>query len=275
MNDMLRVACVQPEVFSDRKKCYLEIEKLVKNLLDDCNNCDFICLPERWVPLSSRPSEYFQEERGKDYQFIKTLAKQYSINILSGGIWEKRKHSVEPYITCYFFNQNGEEIGRQDKIHLYSYEKENFKPANELCVFKMKDFCFAILICFDMAFFETPRLAAENGANILFSPTQIREEGMKNWEVYLKARALENRIPVVGCNTYGNFLKRKFVGNSKIISFIKGHISPSKLRIVEAPFGSSGFIYDEIDLNFPEKLRKLRFKEILEKSLIKINVINI
>jgi len=272
---MLRVACVQPEVFHERKKCYQEIEKLVQNLMNNFNNCDLVCLPERWVPLSSKPLENFQEERGKDYHFVKNLAEEYSINILSGGIWEKRKNSTEPYITCYFFNHNGEEIGRQDKIHLYSYERETFKPANELSLFKLKDFCFAVLICFDMAFFETPRLAAESGANILFSPTQIREEGMENWDVYLKARALENRIPVVGCNTYGNFFKRKYVGSSKIISFIKGYISPSKLRIVEAPFDSSGFVYDEIDLKFPEKLRKLRFKEILEKSFIKVNVINI
>ena len=125
-----------------------------------------------------------------------------------------------------------------------------------------------------MAFFETPRLAAENGADILFSPTQIRAEGMENWESYLKARALENRIPVAACNTYGRLLKRKFPGHSKIISFVKDFISPSKLRIVEGPNESSGYIYDNLDLEFPKKLRKLRFKEVIEKSEINVRKVS-
>jgi len=125
-----------------------------------------------------------------------------------------------------------------------------------------------------MAFSETPRLAAENGADILFSPTQIRAEGMENWEIYLKARALENRIPVAACNTYGSLLKRNFPGHSKIISFVKDYISPSKLRVVEGPIDSSGFILDEFDLQFPKKLRALRFKEIIEKSEIRVKKVD-
>jgi len=265
---MLRVACIQPEVLSNRAKCYLEIERLIKDLMRDFDYCDIICLPERWVPFTNDFSENLQEERGKDYKFIKMLAKEYTINIISGGIWEKRKNSTKPRITSYFFNHYGDEMGRQDKIHLYSYEQNNFEPAKELRIFKLKDYFFSILICFDMAFFETPRLAVDNGADILFSPTQIREEGMENWDIYLKARALENRIPVVGCNTLANFFKRKFIGQSKIISFIEGYVSPSKLKLVEAPIESSGFAYDEINLKFPQKIRKLRFKEIIREQLI-------
>jgi predicted amidohydrolase len=125
-----------------------------------------------------------------------------------------------------------------------------------------------------MAFLETPRLAAENGADILFSPTQIRSEGIENWEIYLKARVLENRIPVVACNTFGRISKSNFPGHSKIISFVEDFISPSKLRIVEGPIDSSGFIFDEVDLFFPKKLRKLRFKEIIEKSAINVRKID-
>lgn len=267
---MLRVACIQPEVLSNKAKCYLEIERLIKDLMRDFDNCDIICLPERWIPFTNKYSENFQEERGEDYKFIKKLAKEYCINIISGGIWEKRKSPSKPRITSYLFNHYGDELGRQDKIHLYSYEQNNFDPGKELKIFKLKHCFISILICFDMAFFETPRLAAENGADILFSPTQIREEGMENWDIYLKARALENRIPIVGCNTFANFFKRKFIGQSKIISFIEGYVSPSKLKLIEAPIESSGYAWDEINLKFPQKIRKLRFKEIIREELIVI-----
>ncbi|MFX1377822.1 MAG: carbon-nitrogen hydrolase family protein [Promethearchaeota archaeon] len=271
----MRVACIQPELFKNRTKCYNEIEQILKELLESQKYCDIICLPERWVPYLKNPTQNFQEQRGTDYSFVKNLAKEYNIKFISGGIWEKRTSSKKPAITCYFFDENGEEIGRQDKIHLYGYEREQFEPSKELQLFKFNDsYSFAILICFDMAFFETPRLAVESGADILFSPTQIRNDGMENWNVYLKARALENRVPIVACNTFGHYLRRKFLGNSKIISFYRGNISPSKLKIMEGPKSSSGFIIDEIDLNFPRKLRKIRFKEKIDKSKIKVNIAN-
>ncbi|MHA2288455.1 MAG: carbon-nitrogen hydrolase family protein [Promethearchaeota archaeon] len=267
---MVQVACIQPEVFQEINRCYSEIEDILKDIFINYDSCDLICLPERWVPLKKEKNANLQEERGKNYQFIKKLAKEYSVGIISGAIWEKRESSDKPLITSYFFDSCGEELGRQDKIHLYSYERKNFTPGKELQLFSFKNTCFAILICFDMAFFETPRLAAENGADILFSPTQIRTEGIENWEAYLKARALENRIPVVACNTFGNLFKSSFPGSSKIISFVEGFTSPSKLKIVEGPFDSRGFVYDKFDILFPKKLRKSRFEEIIEKNEIKV-----
>ncbi|MFX1408760.1 MAG: carbon-nitrogen hydrolase family protein [Promethearchaeota archaeon] len=271
----MKIACIQPKIFQDRRNCYYEVEDLLKVLLEETNKCDVICLPERWIPVYSDSSKNFQKERGDDYSFIKYLANEYGINVLSGGIWEKRDNPKKLVITCYFFNENGEEVGRQDKIHLYSYERKQFEPGNELNIFKLKNLHnFAILICFDMAFFETPRLAAENGADFLLSPTQIRQEGMDNWNTYLKARSLENRIPVAACNTFGTFFRKKFLGNSKIISFIKGNISPAKLKIVEGPNDSNGYIFDDIDLDFPRKLRKIRLKEKIEKNKIIVKNVN-
>ncbi|MFW9972457.1 MAG: carbon-nitrogen hydrolase family protein [Candidatus Odinarchaeota archaeon] len=271
----MRVACIQPELFKNRKKCYNEIEKLLKELLEISKNLDIICLPERWVPFFTDATQNFQKQRGDDYLFIKNLAKDYNVKFISGGIWEKRNNVKKPVITCYFFDQYGDEIGSQDKIHLYGYERQQFEPGKSLHLFKLNSsYCFTILICFDMAFFETPSLAVENGADLLLSPTQIRENGMDNWNVYLQARALENRVPVVACNTFGSYFKRKFLGQSKIISFYRGNISPSKLKIIEAPHGSSGFVFDEIDLDFPRRLRKIRFKEKIDKIKIKVRLVD-
>jgi len=270
---MLKISCLQPEVLQNRTDCHKEIEDILKIIVQNHNNCDLICLPERWLPFSKNISKAIQTERGDDYHFIKNLAKDYNVNIIAGAIWEKRKNLHKPFITSYYFNNRGEEIGRQDKIHLYAYEREIFDPGNELVIFQENKFSFAILICFDIAFFETPRLAAENGAQILFSPTQIREEGMENWEIYLKARALENRIPIVACNTLGKLFKRKFMGKSKIISFNEGYISPAQLRVIEGPINSNGYAYDELDLKFTNKLRKLRLNQVIKKNTIKVRLL--
>ena len=270
----MKVACIQPKICKDVNKSYSHIEEILKKLLKKFEDCQIACLPERWVPFLPDMSQNIQNERGEHYNFIKELAKQYNIKLLSGAIWEKRKNLKKPSVTCYYFNEKGEEIGRQDKIHLYSYEQGNFEPGRELRIFKLGKSNFAILICFDVAFFETPRLAIENGADILFTPTLIREDGMDNWKIYLQARALENRIPITACNSVGNVLDRKFLGNSKILSFINGYISPSKLRIVEAPLGESAFVFDDVDLEFPRKLRKIRLSEKVDKSKIGVKRIN-
>ena len=269
----MKVACIQPHIYTSLKKCYHEVKNQIFNLLEECNSLDLICLPERWTPLSNTISENIQIERGKNYLFIKDIAKEYCLNIISGAIWEKRKKLNKPYITSYFIDEKGEEIGRQDKIHLYTYEREYFESGKVINLFKINNRFFSILICFDMAFFETPRLAAENGADFLLSPTQIREEGMQNWDIYLKARALENRIPVIACNSVGKIYKRNFIGNSKIISFFENFMTPSKLKIIEGP-KSAGFIYGEIDLDFPKKLRQIRLKEKINKEDIKVKIVN-
>lgn len=270
----MKIACLQPNLLKNRMKCYKHIHNLIDSLFNRYNKCDLICLPERWIPFFDNKGEDFQKERGEDYSFIKSISKEYSTSILSGAIWEKRNNLDKPLITCYLFNDNGDELGRQDKIHLYQKELKLFQSGKKLNIFKFKNHNIAILICFDMAFYETPRLAAENGADVLFSPTQISIEGMYNWKVYLQARALENRIPVVGCNTLGKICNKIFPGNSKIISFDKSKVTPSKLKIIEAPINQSCFLYGEIDLDYPKTIRDVRLNERIDKNTIEVKKIS-
>jgi len=265
----LKLILIQSEMFDKDKECFIEIQNLINSIPSIEENCDLVCLPERWIKMNPNLEKNIQEERGSHYQFIKKIAKKYHINILSGGIWEKRENSNKNYVTCYFFNKDGEEIGRQDKIHLYRYEKFFFEPGDTLNLFNLNGHLFSILICFDMVF-ETPRFAVRNGAEFLISPTLIREEGMENWGVYLRAKSLENRVPIAACNSFGILKDRIFPGNSKIISFVKGFYSPSKLKVLEAPFNKHAILFDNIDLRFPNKLRKKRLKEAISLEEIKL-----
>lgn len=271
----MKVACIQPDFRGSKNECYQQVRELLSSLLEEMGECELFTLPERWIPLQNNILKNFQSERGEDYSFIKNLAKEFGINAISGAIWEKRDGYDKPFITSYYFNSEGEEIGRQDKLHLYSYERNHFNAGSVLKIFKIKEFFFSILICFDMAFFETPRLAAEKGADLLISPTQIREEGLYNWNIYLQARALENRIPVMACNSVGEIEMtdlRRFLGQSKIISYKEGSYSPSRLKIKEAP-PRKGWVYDDIDLKFPRKLRKIRLNEKIDTSTIDVEFI--
>ena len=100
----MRIACIQPEVFQERDKCYFKVEEILKKLITEFDSCDIVCLPERWVNLTNGKELNLQNERGNNYNFIKNLAKEYGISIISGTIWERRKNSLKPIITSYYFN---------------------------------------------------------------------------------------------------------------------------------------------------------------------------
>jgi len=46
---MIRLACIQPEILPKTDKSYSEVEKILNSLIKHHNNCDIICLPERWT----------------------------------------------------------------------------------------------------------------------------------------------------------------------------------------------------------------------------------
>ena len=130
------------------------------------------------------------------------------------------------------------------------------------------DLSFSILICFDLHISShLTRLAVDNGAEIIFSPTLIRQTGGDNWKIYLQARALENRIPVISCNSIFQQYGRNFIGQSKIIHFKKGSSSPVLLHTEETD-STPGFFSRTVDLSFPNKIRHKRLSEILSKETI-------
>lgn len=267
----IKTSLIQCEITSDREEMNSRIENMIKEaaLLSP----DIIVLPERWrpIPKPDKLMEAIEKERGSDYDLIKKLSKEYSIDIISGGIWEYRVESQQKkaFITSYYF-ENGEETGKQDKLHLYSYEPTVFQPGSQLNIFThhKTGTKFSILICFDVAFFETPRLSVENGAEILISPTLIREDGIYNWNIYLQARALENRIPIVACNPVGTFHERHFSGNSKIISFKTGYESPSILVVNELDKDKPGILTENVNVSYPNKIRKKRLDEKIENPYV-------
>ena len=269
----INISLVQPLVSKDNDNNFKHVENLIE---EACQlNPDIICLPERWYFLdfeNLNPDQIFQSERGIQYQYVKQWAKEYSIPIISGGIWEKHEEYARPFVTAYYFDSHGKKMFRQNKIHLYGLEKEILEGGKELQVFRdtKLDITFSILICFDLTISSAlTDLAVSNGAEIIFSPTLIRETGMYNYKIYLQARALENRIPIASCNSIFKQLDRNFIGQSKIIHFKKGSSSPAQLLIDEAP-KKSCILSKEVNISFPNKIRKKRNKEKVQTAELKV-----
>ena len=260
----INISLVQPLVSKENDKNFRHVENLIEEACEQ--NPDIICLPERWFFLdfiNLKKDQLFQSERGIQYQSVKQWSKDYNVPIISGGIWEWHKGYNRPFVTSYYFDSKGKEMFRQNKIHLYGMEKAILESGKELQVFTDNnlDITFSILICFDLTISSSlTDLAANTGAEIIFSPTLIRETGMDNYEIYLQARALENRIPIASCNSIFKYLDLNFIGESKIIHFKRGSTSPAKLIVEEAP-KKPHILSKNVNISFPNKIRKKRNKE--------------
>ncbi len=269
----INISLVQPLVSKDNDENFSHVEKLIKEACQ--TKPDIICLPERWFFLdfvNLNPDQIFQSERGKQYQYVKQWAKEYNVPIISGGIWEKHKDYPRPFVSAYYFDSQGKEMFRQNKIHLYGMEKVILESGKELQVFRDEklDITFSILICFDLTISSAlTDLAANKGAELIFSPTLIRETGMINYKTYLQARALENRIPIASCNSIFKQMDRNFIGQSKIIHFQKGSSSPVKLLTEEAP-KKPYILNKDVNISFPNKIRKKRNKEKIQVKELRV-----
>ncbi len=256
----ITVCLIQPSVSHDNEENYQNMENLIGEAAD--LHPDIICLPERWYHLDFTGNfhDLYQKERGIQYQWVKNWATKFGIPIISGGIWEKSSEFEKPVIVSYYFDHLGQERFFQHKIHLYGIEKELLQPGQELKVFTdtRLNITFSILICFDLHISSMlTSKAVDNGAELIFSPTLIRDDGMDNWSIYLQARALEHRVPIISCNSIYSIFNRNFSGRSKIIHFEEGSASPVKLLVSEAPDYQT-LLVGQINLDFPNSIREER-----------------
>ena len=74
------------------------------------------------------------------------------------------------------------------------------------------------LVCFDLRFPELAAVQVRQGATILLVSAQWPLARREHWRTLLRARAIENQIFVVACNTCGRVGDTDFAGSSTIIA---------------------------------------------------------
>jgi predicted amidohydrolase len=215
------------------------VEKLGKQ------ETDIICLPEQWLK-ENRITDF-----DVDFSGFKKIAKEYSMTIIPGAFYERRKNSY--VISSPIIDPTGEIIGTQEKIHPFDYEKNTVTPGTNARIFKTA--CkFGIIICYDMVFSDVAETLVKKGAQVLFSPSRIVKRGIIPWHMYVQVRALENRIPILAANVQNH----RFGGNSLIVSLHENDkvMIPSVLTLKGESAKSL-----EFDLSKYEKSRKGRFSD--------------
>jgi omega-amidase len=240
---LIKLGSVQTHTHGSNEIGINTISKLVEKL--GRQEADIVCLPEQWLKENKIVNYDIEFSR------FKKIAKEYSMTIIPGAFYEKRKNTH--VISSPVIGPTGEIIGTQEKIHPFDYEKKLIRPGTEAKVFKTA--CkFGIVICYDMVFSDVAETLVKKGAQVLFSPSRIVKRGIMPWHLYVQARALENRVPILAANVQND----RFGGNSPIVSLRERDrvMIPSMLTLKGESAKSL-----EFDLSKYEESRRERFSD--------------
>lgn len=228
---------------------------------------DFVLFPEMvtnqllaLVP-AARPgltARRLDEFTPRYLEFFGRMAMKYNINIIGGS--HLTVQDTKLYNIAYLFRRDGS-IERQYKLHITPSEERwwGVSPGDEVRVFDTDRGKISILICYDVEFPETARIAAAKGANLLFVPfnTDIRS-GYMRVRSCAQARCIENGMYAVLAGPVGNL---PFVEGADIHYGQACILTPSDLHFArdgvaeEATPNVETLILHELDL---EVLRRNR-----------------
>ena len=215
----MKVSCLQMNM---KLGCPDENFSLAEKLIEESikEQPDVIVLPETWN-TGFFPKENLAELCCKDGDTVKLsigeLAKKYKVNIVAGSVSNVRDGKV--YNTALVFDRDGICVAEYDKTHLFTPmgEDDYYTGGSHLCRFTLDGVKCGIIICYDVRFPEVTRSLALQGLDMLFVVSQWPKERIFHLRTLTTARAIENQIFVVCCNSCGTADKTVFGGNSAII----------------------------------------------------------
>ena len=215
----MKVTCIQMDMaFGQPDENFALAEKLIRQAMAE--QPDVLVLPETWN-TGFFPKEGLEDLCDRDGQRVKerigALAKELSVNIVAGSVSNVRDGKV--YNTAMVFDRQGTCIASYDKTHLFTPMGEDnyYTPGDHVCRFTLDGVSCGLIICYDVRFPELTRTLTVAGLDMLFVVSQWPKIRTFHLRSLTTARAIENQMFVVCCNSCGTAGETVYGGNSAII----------------------------------------------------------
>ena len=226
-SDIIKIAAIQmasgPYVAANLS----EAERLIEVAANQ--GAKLVALPEYFALMGFKETDKVaaREEEGKGpiQQFLKSMAKKHKIWLIGGSVPLVSNFPNKVRNSCLVYDDQGEQVARYDKIHLFGLNLGNEQYHEEKTiesgdVIKVVDTPFGkigLSICYDLRFPELYR--AMKDVNIIVVPSAFTDTtGKAHWETLVRARAIENLSYVMAPAQGGYHLSgRETHGNSMIV----------------------------------------------------------
>ena len=196
-----------------------------------------------------------QAGTGPIQSFLSETARRHKIWLVGGSIPLAASTPDKVLNSCLVFNDQGVQVARYDKIHLFnlslgneSYdEAKTIEPGNKVVVLDSPFGRIGLAICYDLRFPELFR--AMKDVDIIVLPSAFTETtGKMHWETLVRARAIENLSYVIASAQGGYHVNgRETHGNSMIIG--------PWGRVLDRLARGSGVVIAEVNPTYQASLR--------------------
>ena len=232
----LNVACGQFAAKSGAKK--ENVARMIKYAAEAREKgCVLIVFPELIVTGYLAPEQIIplaEPITGPSVQSLARAAQDLGIAIAFGFAELDERRDVR-YNSLVILDRQGQIAGVYHKTHLWDQEKTWAESGSSIPVFDVDGVRCGGWICYDTRFPEVGRLVGLGGADVALVATAWlgpREE----WELALRARALDNSIFVAGADIIITVTGLRCVGASMIVA-PKGNV------LARAELGKEGIIH--------------------------------
>jgi rfaE bifunctional protein nucleotidyltransferase chain/domain len=178
-----------------------------------------IALPEVWATgFVYEQLDHLSEEIPDLLDELEALAQSYGI-VLAGSLPFKEEGGL--YNKLFFSGLGSADSCGIAKQYLFSLWKEDqwFKAGKKPSPIDLNGGgLVGGFVCYDLRFPDTVRLQCCQGAEILLMSAEWPLARIKQWQILLQARAIENQTFVVAANACGEWDGLKMGGHSLVIA---------------------------------------------------------
>lgn len=175
---------------------------------------DIVCFPEQfatgWDPAAT---SHIQTLEGPLVTRLSEMARDHALTLI-GSLRERTP--VLPRNTCVVVGPSGRILATYAKIHLFSPGKEEtaFSAGDALSTFTAGDMTFGLAICYDLRFNDIFAAYRQMDVDGVIIPAAWPCTRIDQWELLIRARALEHQYYVVGANCTGVTPAGSYCGGS-------------------------------------------------------------
>ncbi len=147
-------------------------------------------------------------------RFLAEQAAQHGVWLVGGSIPLPREPGKKAMAACLVFDDQGREVARYDKLHLFdvevadsqrSYqESRDYDYGDQVVCIDTPVGRVGLSICYDLRFAELYLALSRAGADLIVVPSAFTAvTGAAHWEVLLRARAIETQCYILAANQGG------------------------------------------------------------------------
>lgn len=217
----MKITLIQDIIYWADKAKNLEI--IERKLYELAGRTELVVLPEMFTTgFCTNQLDLAESMDGETISRLRNWAKSYNIAIAGSFIATENNK----FFNRGFFVFPDGEVKTADKRHLFSVggENEYFSAGNDKLIVRYCDFNIRLLICYDIRFPVWSR-NQQNEYDLLIYVANFPQSRIKNWDVLLQARAIENQAYVCGLNCVGtDGLGIQYNGHSVLLDYKAGEL---------------------------------------------------